>query len=71
MHLTTFYPRLIQECVADGGGEDPRLLLHHEAMENGANGKNCTQIYGGERNSCGALQDVAGFLVTPGLGGGG
>ena len=55
-----------------GGGDDPRLALHHEAMENGANGKNCTQIYGGEQNDCGALnrEEVTKFLKSSGITGG-
>ena len=55
-----------------GGGDDARLALHHEAMENGADGKNCTQIYGGEQNECGALdkEEVSEFLRSSGITGG-
>ena len=58
----------------DGGdsSDDPRLALHREAMENGYDGKNCTQIYGGEQNECGALnqEEVTKFLRSSGITGG-
>ena len=54
----------MDEGGGGGGDDDARLALHHEAMENGADDKNCTEIYGGEQNECGALnkEEVSKFL---------
>ena len=66
--------RLVRDAadMDGGGGGDPRLALHHEAMAKGGEGRNCTRIYGGEQNGCGAVsqENVMSFLRSSGIPGG-